>query len=112
MQPDSRRALGSGELREEARAAKHETAKQAHSKQPGPLKLLHLMRSCDPEKKPDFILLIPGSQGASPTHSFFRGGGGETDGEFHFHFGTRNCEAGGERQRLSDGNGACEPGTF
>ena len=53
-----RRALGRRELREEARAAKHETAKQAHSKQPGPLNLLHLMRSCDPEKKPDFILLI------------------------------------------------------
>ena len=68
-----KRASGSGELREEARAAKHQTAKQAHSKQPGSLKLLHLMRSCDPEKKPDFILLIPGSQGASPTHSFFRG---------------------------------------
>ena len=67
-----KRASGSGELREEARAAKHQTAKQAHSKQPGSLKLLHLMRSCDPEKKPDFILLIPGSQGASPTHSFFR----------------------------------------
>ena len=67
----SKRASGSGELREEARAAKHQTAKQAHSKQPGSLKLLHLMGSCDPEKKPDFILLIPGSQGASPTHSFY-----------------------------------------
>ena len=67
----NKRASGSGELREEARAAKHQTAKQAHSKQPGSLKLLHLMRSSDPEKKPDFILLIPGSQGASPTHSFF-----------------------------------------
>ena len=69
----NKRASGSGELREEARAAKHQTAKQAHSKQPGSLKLLHLMRSSDPEKKPDFILLIPGSQGASPTHSFSRG---------------------------------------
>ena len=57
----TRRALGRREVREEARAAKHVNAKQAHSKQPGPLKLLHLMRSCDPEKKPDFILLISGS---------------------------------------------------
>ena len=54
----TRRALGRREVREEARAAKHVNAKQAHSKQPGPLRLLHLMRSCDPEKKPDFILLI------------------------------------------------------
>ena len=47
----ARRALGRREVREEARAAKHVNAKQAHSKQPGSLKLLHLMRSCDPEKK-------------------------------------------------------------
>ena len=53
-----RRALGRRELREEARAAKHETAIQAHSNQPGPLKLLHLMRCVIQKKKPDFILLI------------------------------------------------------
>ena len=61
LRHQNRRALGRREVREEARAAKHVNAKQAHSKQPGPLKLLHLMRSCDPEKKPDFILLISGS---------------------------------------------------
>ena len=54
----TKRALGRRELREEARAAKHETAIQAHSKQPGPLKLLHLMRCVIQKKKPDFILLI------------------------------------------------------
>ena len=72
LRGQSKRASGSGELWEEARAAKHQTAKQAHGKQPGSLKLLHLMRSCDPEKKPDFILLIPGSQGASPTHQTYK----------------------------------------
>ena len=58
-------------MREEARAAKHVNAKQAHSKQPGPLRLLHLMRSCDPEKKPDIILLIPGSKKKLPSARYF-----------------------------------------